>query len=523
MRRLEEGSFSPKTPVRGNLQARQELLRTPTIRELFQTPDKSEDTDPRVKQNTPPLVPKLNAILDSWVKEILSLNIEDRRARIELDLNQDSSIHKLMKKEKLLNTCLFCDEKHARSFSNKRHMLKGSCAILRSALITSSDSDGEEVVGGAVEPPRNPSSQGSDEPVVDNRSDSVAAIIPPSYSLSKDWKAGDAIPETVLNKVLVGTQSKEIDAIRRDMLKYLAQPEVNSSVLPVLVVEKMQALEEALKSNATYSTEFKLTDEEKTQMESYIRANIVDNQVGRLKKKPKTVQTYATRLWTSKENGLLSFLKRNGIEWRFHDIIKSETIDLTSINEWIYQYKEKPQSEGQACAAVCSLLAWIGQELKNNGRREYGNDIIDQSAKFGQRVSVAQKAARKVSEVNKEIRETTDPQLLSRIARSMNEWTRGETMKKMKEDLNSHQKNKTFPAAAILSKWSIQLATCLALTNGARPQIGAMMVCGDLSTLEENLIVQSGRFYTIQLQKFNPFKTGTIISDIIMLIILISI
>ena len=87
--------------------------------------------------------------------------------------------------------------------------------------------------------------------------------------------------------------------------------------------------------------------------------------------------------------------------------------------------------QGTACAAVCSLLSWIAQELKNKGKRDYGNDIKYAAKKFGQQVSECQKSAKRVSEVNKSIRETVDPDLLPRLANSMNEWIKGDTMSHM--------------------------------------------------------------------------------------------
>ena len=116
-----------------------------------------------------------------------------------------------------------------------------------------------------------------------------------------------------------------------------------------------------------------------------------------------------------------------------------------------------------------------------------------------------------------------DPELLPRLASQMNAWINGDSMNHLRAELRVHDKEGTCPPDNMLSKWSIQLATCLALTTGACPQIGALIVVGDLTTLQENQHVKSGKLYTIQLKKFNPYRTGTIIYNIIPLIMLIGI
>ena len=162
-------------------------------------------------------------------------------------------------------------------------MLNGGCSILRSAeLCSSSDSDDEQVVGGVVEIPRTISSQEledcvftADEAVIEPN----LTIHPPPFTLSQNWQAGDAIPATVLNTVMAGKQSKEIANIRREALEYLAQPQVNSTDVPDIDQVKLQALEDALGHDSD-TEEFTLTDKEKENMEDYIKANIVDSQIG---------------------------------------------------------------------------------------------------------------------------------------------------------------------------------------------------------------------------------------------------
>ena len=124
-------------------------------------------------------------------------------------------------------------------------------------------------------------------------------------------------------------------------------------------------------------------------------------------------------------------------------------------------------------------------------------------------MSSTHKTVKQISNVNKEIREMVDPNQLPRLAKQMNDWINGDAMKDIHNKLKHHEKDGTCPEYSIMSKWSVQLATAVALSNGARPPIGAIMSIGDLTSVVENTHATTGRFYTIQLSKFNPFRAGT--------------
>ena len=190
-----------------------------------------------------------------------------------------------------------------------------------------------------------------------------------------------------------------------------------------------------------------------------------------------------------------------------------EWIDTKAINDWIYQDNYRPHTQGQAYAAICSLLSWIAMEVINRGRGDYGLRIKHIASKFGQKVSESNITSRNVSDVQKDVRKTCNPNLLPRLAQSMNAWIKREQMIKMRAELREHNKNGTCPRDTELNKMSVQLATCVAVSNGARPQNEALMCVGDMSSLQKNTLVTSSTHFTIQLMKFNPYRTGTILSD----------
>ena len=187
-------------------------------------------------------------------------------------------------------------------------------------------SDSEVVVGPAGDHAQTPSSQASEEPGDSSFKGSEQPVEPPAYIHSKVWKAGDEIPSLVQNAVLAGCQTEETSEIRSGALAYLAQPDLNNCKVPPINPSKMKVLEEALNKDEQLD-QSALTEDEKKMMDDYIQANIVDDQVGRHKKKPQTVKRYAIRLFTSTTNGLLPYLKRKGISWRFSDIAEKKVLN----------------------------------------------------------------------------------------------------------------------------------------------------------------------------------------------------
>ena len=112
LRQLQEGSNSPKTPVRviDNLAravASRAILGTPRAslpvqRALLQTPDKVDPTypvsnsdDESMKPETESIVserPILSSELEAWRRKILSLDFSERLTVLEADLNDKTDI-----------------------------------------------------------------------------------------------------------------------------------------------------------------------------------------------------------------------------------------------------------------------------------------------------------------------------------------------------------------------------------------------------------------------------------------------
>ena len=81
--------------------------------------------------------------------------------------------------------------------------------------------------------------------------------------------------------------------------------------------------------------------------------------------------------------------------------------------------------------------------------------------------------------------------------------------KQIRTNLKNWETSKTLPSSQEANYLSNQLATVLAVSNGARPQVSSLMEVQDLNTLTENKEIMTGLFFTIELQKFNPGKKGT--------------
>ena len=140
LRRLEEGSNSPKTPIRGNENlaravASRAIFKTPRAtlpvqRAVLQTPDKVDPIDPvssddsdESKGETESIAsegPIVSRELIAWMRKIMFLAVKERVKVLKADLEVKTDIYKALKAENMLTTCLFCSRKHARSYTNKR-------------------------------------------------------------------------------------------------------------------------------------------------------------------------------------------------------------------------------------------------------------------------------------------------------------------------------------------------------------------------------------------------------------------
>lgn len=190
--------------------------------------------------------------------------------------------------------------------------------------------------------------------------------------------------------------------------------------------------------------------------------------------------------------------------------MENKRIDNTAIDDWIHQTTDgRPGSQAACFAAVCSFLGWAARELIFNNESHWGAKVQILADDFGKRLTQLKKPIKHTATVNKNIREQVDPDLLPRLRTEMLKWLNSEDIKQIRTNLKDWETSKTLPSSQEANYLSNQLATVLAVSNGARPQVSSLMEVQDLNTLTENKEIMTGLFFTIELQKFNPGKKGT--------------